>query len=83
MRFRLAGLLKELVIERLNDRALVRASEIVPLVRIVQDLGSERLEVHIVADAVALYGLAAAVDAAAGARHDLDEEIVLLSLLDH
>ena len=61
--FRLAGLLEELVVELLYHRALVRASEVVVLVRIVKDLRSEGLKIHIVADAVALYGLSAAVDA--------------------
>ena len=78
-----AGCLQIFVVEHLADRAFVRAAHVVLFVRIVEDCGAQTLEVHIVADGVALDGLAAAVDAAAGACHDLDEEIFLLSGSDH
>ena len=75
--------MQELVVEHLADGAVVRAAQLVLSVGVVQDGSADSSEVDAVAHTVSLDRRAAAVYAAAGAGHDLDEEIVLLSALDH
>ena len=76
-----AGLLEELVIEHIHNRALVRHSQLHIAVSIVQCLSSDSLEVNEVSYAVALNRLTAAVDAAAGTSHDLNELVILSPLM--
>ena len=63
-------------IETLDSLALMRLAQGHILVRLVESGGSARLEIDEVAHRRRLNGLAAAVDAAARAAHDLDEVIV-------
>jgi len=71
-----AGLAEELGVETLDSLALMRLAQGHILVRLVESCGSARSEVDEVAHDCVLYRLAAAVDAAAGAAHDLYEVVV-------
>ena len=77
-----AGLAEELGVETLDSLALMRLAQGHILVRLVESGGSARSEVDEVAHDCVLYRLTAAVDAAAGAAHDLDEVIVGSAVLD-
>ena len=82
MRLVAAGLTEELVIDTLDCFALMRLAQGHILVRLVESGGSARSEVDEVAHDCVLDRLTAAVDAAAGAAHDLDEVIVGSAVLD-
>lgn len=71
-----AGLAEELGVETLDSLALMRLAQGHILVRLVESCGSARSEVDEVAHDCVLYRLTAAVDAAAGAAHDLYEVVV-------
>ena len=77
-----AGLTEELGVETLDSLALMRLAQGHIFVRLVESDGSARSEVDEVAHDSVLYRLTAAVDAAAGAAHDLDEVIVGSAVLD-
>ena len=77
-----ARLYKVLVIELLAYRALMGTPHVIFSVGVIEDCGPQRFKVYIVADAVALYRLAAAIDAAARTGHNFHEEIILLSAPD-
>ncbi len=55
---------------------LVGLSDRIALIGIVEHLGPQSADIHGVAHIAGLLGLAAAVDAAAGASHDLDEVVI-------
>ena len=78
----LSGSLKELVIDHLDNRAVVTYSELAGLVLIVESLGAQCLVINKVAYAVCSVGLSAAVDAAARASHDLNHVVVCFAALD-
>ena len=82
MRFLAAGSAEELVIDHLDNGAVITYSELSVLVVIIESLGAKRLVINIVAYAVASCRLTTAVDAAAGTCHDLYHLIVSLALLD-
>ena len=78
-----AGLAQELHIHLLHQQVLVALADGAALVLVVKGLGTQGLDVGEVAHRGGLDGLAAAVDAAAGAGHDLDEVILLFALAHH
>ena len=71
------GMVKELPVNGLNVGILMALAQGQALVQIVEGLDAGLARFVIGAD-----GLSAAADAAAGAGHDLDEEIVGLAVLD-
>ena len=81
MRDMAAGLLKELLIELLNGRVLMRTAQLHTGVLIIEGLGAQSLKVGEVPHARGLIWLAAAVDASARARHNFDERVILLAVL--
>ena len=66
-------IVKELLIQGFDDGGLVGFAQLHAGILIVQGLRAQRLEIGGVAHGSGLEGLAAAVDAAARAAHDLDE----------
>ena len=74
-----ACLLEEFIIEKLHNGALVRSSQLDRRIEVIQCLSSDALEINEVSYAGGLERLSAAVDAAAGTSHDLNEVILLLA----
>jgi len=74
-----AGSFKEVLVQHIANRALVRHSQLHAAVCIVQSLSSDSLEVNEVSNCVALNRLTAAVDTAAGTSHDLNELVISLA----
>ena len=78
----LARRVQEFLVEGLDARVIAAQSQRVFLIGLIERGRAQGLEVRIIADTVTLDRLAAAVDAAAGAGHDLDHLIVRLARLD-
>ena len=71
-----AGLLKILSVNSLDGFAFVRLSERKIFICLIKSLASDAFKVNKVADTCRLNGLTAAVYAAAGASHNLNESAV-------
>ena len=76
------GLAQEFLVHLLDNGVLVRLSVRQILVCVVQNLRSDRSEIHGIANACRLNGLTAAVYTAAGARHNLNKVSLVLAALN-
>ena len=82
MRLFAARLTQIVFIKFLDIRILIGLAQRVVCIQIIKYLGALGADVHKIADAVRHLRLAAAVDTAAGAAHDLDKLVIRLAALD-
>ena len=83
MRFMASGFAEILLVELLDCRILVRFPVRHLCVELIERLGTQASNIRKVDHIGRLNGLAASVDTAAGAAHDLDKVVLLFSALDH
>ena len=75
--------LAEVFVVQLHDsRVLLRLADIAVAVILVKHCGAKSAQINVISDRCGLIGLSAAVDASAGARHDLDELNIELARLN-
>jgi len=77
-----AGLAEELLVSQLDSRALVGLAHSLAGILAIEGVSTQGAQIHVVSDGSGLDGLTAAVDAAAGAAHDLDEVVASLACTD-
>ena len=67
------------IIQLFNRRILMRLSDRIVLIRVIENLGAERSDIYGVAYRAWLLWLAAAVDTSAWTAHNLDEVVFRLA----
>ena len=72
-----SGLAQVLIIDSLDARVVVRLAQGLGIVHVIEDFRAEGADINCVTDVTGLARLSAAVDAATGAGHDLDELIIV------